>query len=421
LLEATAHIQARTLMRRSKNLPLWSVVWLGAGVVRAASAQHFSASWGAQAIPTFTQTDIVPGGRALGEGRVIMPVAMVRANAFGGRLRLVLTGNFEKYSLPHGVLAAGNWGESYEDRRHPHTLVHELMLAGSDLLGRLDGPANVFVAAGKGFVPFGTDDPMARPPVLFPVNHHLSQILERALALAGVRIGPAMLEGALFNGDEPVSPGSWPAWDRFGDSWAMRLTVFPLSGLETQASFASVHSPENRPGAGPDDRKWSASARWERRRWYGELEWARTATADGFFVFRSVLAEAAVTLPRHRPYLRIERTERPEEERLFRSRFRTIRPLIENSILATTRWTILTAGDGVEPITALVRCAPFLEASWVRIARVGGGVFDPLAFYGRTSGFSISVGLRLGAGMRVHRMGRYAPALEPATTAMPMP
>lgn len=409
----------RPLTGWTRTLTLWLVTSLATGAMRAAVAQGISASWGVQAIPTVTRTDIVPGDRSLSEARVIMPVSMVRASTLGGRLRLVFTGNFEKYTIPHGVLAAGNWGESYEDRRHPHTLVHELMLTGSDLLGRLDGSANLFVAAGKGFVPFGTDDPMARPVVLFPVNHHLSQILERAVAMAGVRVGPAMLEGALFDGDEPVSPGSWPAWDRFGDSWAMRLTVFPLAGLEAQASYAWVHSPENRPGAGPDDRKWSASARLERSRWYGELEWARTATADGFFVFRSLLVEGAVALPRHRPYVRIERTERPEEERLFKSRFRTIRPLIENSILGTTRWTILTAGDAVDVLEGPIRCAPFVEGSWVRIARVGGGVFDPVAFYGRTAGFTISVGMRLGAGMKRHRMGRYAPSSAPVMAGMP--
>ena len=236
----------------------------------------------------------------------------------------------------------GDWGESFEDRRHPHTLVHELMLSAP--IG------NFYVAAGKGFVPFGTDDPMSRPTVRFPVNHHLSQILERAVAIAGVRVGPATLEGALFNGDEPVAPGSWPKWDRFGDSWAVRLTVAPVAGLEAQASYAFVHSPENRPGAGPDDAKSSASLRWERGPWYAHFEWARTSTADGAFIFHSVLSEAALSLPRQRPYVRFERTERPEEERVFASRFRTRRPLFENSILGITRWTIVTVGDAVDVI-----------------------------------------------------------------------
>lgn len=388
-----------------------------------AAAQRVTASWGAQAIPAFTETNIVPGNRSLGEARVVQPVAMLHAGAFGGRLRFVGTLNFEKYTIPNGELAPGDWGESYEDRRHPHTLVHELMLVAPDLLGRLDGPVNLFVAAGKGFVPFGTDDPMSRPVVRYPVNHHWSQILERAVTLVGIRAGPATLEGALFNGDEPVSPGSWPKWDRFGDSWAVRLTVLPVSGLETQGSYAFVKSPENRPGAGPNDDKLSVSARWARHPWYGHLEWARNSTASGIFVFHSVLAEGAVTLPGHQPYLRFERTERPEEERVFASRFRTRRPLFENSILGITRWTVVTLGDAVDVIRGPIRGSPFVEGSWIGIARVGGGVFDPTVFYGRTHGASITLGIRLAAGMRMHRMGRYQPPPEPMDdmSTMPMP
>lgn len=386
-----------------------------------AAAQGVTASWGVQAIPTFTETNIVPGDRSLGEVRVVVPVAMLHADAFGGRLRLVATANFEKYTIPNGELSPGDWGESFEDRRHPHTVAHELMFLAPDLLGTLDGRVNLFLAAGKGFVPFGTDDPMSRPTVRFPVNHHLSQILERALTLAGVRVGAATLEGALFNGDEPVSPGSWPKWDRFGDSWAVRLTVTPVSGLETQVSYAFVHSPENRPGAGPDDRKASASVRWERGRWYGHLEWALTSTARGAFLFHSVLGEGAVKVPGHRPYVRFERTERPEEERVFGNRFRTRRPLFENSILGITRWTILTAGDAVEIVRRPLRCSPFLEASWIGIARVGAGVFDPAVWYGRERGAAITVGMRLAAGMGMHRMGRYQPEPMGDMSSMHMP
>lgn len=386
---------------------------IGAPITSPASAQRLSAEWGAQAIPALATTNVVPGHRTLSELRIVQPIAMLHADAFGGRLRLVATANFEKYTIPDGELAPGNWGESFEDRRHPHTVVHELMLVSR-------GP-RFYVAAGKGFVPFGTDDPMSRPPVRFPVNHHLSQILERAVAMAGVRAGPVTLEGALFNGDEPVAPGSWPNWDRFGDSWAARLTVAPITGLETQASYAFVHSPENRPGAGPDDRKVSAAVRWERDPWYGHVEWARTSTAHGAFRFHSFLAEAARTLPKHGPYLRFERTERPEEERVFGNRFRTRRPLFENSILGITRWTILTAGDAADLSRGPLRCSPFLEASWIGIARVGGGVFDPLVWYGRTHGAALTIGVRLAAGKPMHRMGRYGSEPVGDMSSMPMP
>lgn len=383
------------------------------------AAQRVVVAWGARAIPTFTGTNVVPRGGSLGELRIVQPVAMLHAGAFGDRLRLLATADLEKYTILHGELAPGDWGESFEDRRHPHTVVHELMLVAPDLLGRLDGSAAVFVAAGKGFVPFGTDDPMVRPTVRFPVNHHLSQILERAVAIAGVRAGPVTLEGALFNGDEPVSTGSWPAWDRFGDSWAARLTVNPVAGLELQGSYAWVKSPENRPGNGLDDAKTSMSARWQRGPLYALLEWARTSVSHDVFVYHSLLAEAARARGRHRPYVRLERTERPEETRRFESFFRTVRPIFENSILGITRWTILTAGDGFDLTAGPVRFTPFGEVSYIGIAKVGGGVFDPATFYGRERGMAVSIGVRLGSGMEMPRMGRYAPEFGPSH-GMPM-
>ncbi len=401
-------------------------ITIGAGHAAAQGrGGSVTASWGAQATLELVATNLVPGGgggdRSLTEARIVMPVGMLHAAALGGRVRVLAAAHLEKYTIPNGELAPGNWGESFTDRRHPHTLAHELMLVTSDLLGNVDGRVNLFLAVGKGFVPFGTDDPMSRPAVRFPVNHHLSQILERAVVLAGVRAGPATLEGAVFNGDEPVAPGSWPAWDRFGDSWAAQLTLVPLPGLEAQGSLALVQAPENRPGAGPDDRKASASARYERGPWYGQLEWARTATAGGAFVFHSLLAEAALTMPGHRPYVRIERSERPEEERVFGNPFRTRRPLFENSIFGITRWTVVTGGDAVEVLRNPLRGAPFVEVSWIGIARTGGGVFDPTVFYGRTQSASIAVGIRFAAGMRMHRMGRYQPAARHDMSAMSVP
>ena len=140
------------------------------------------------------------------------------------------------------------------------------------------------------------------------------------------------------------------------------------------------------------------------------------------FIYRSMLAEAAWSHGRHRPYLRFERTERPEEERLFVSRFRTRRPLFENSILGITRWTIVTVGNGVNLTPrGPVRVSPYAEASFVGIVKVGGGVFDPMVFYGRTHGTSITVGIRLAAGMPMHRMGRYQPDAMHDMSAMFMP
>jgi hypothetical protein len=373
---------------------------------------------GAHGALVYTRVDPIPGDRSLGEVRLVQPVLMAHARALSNRLRLITTLNLEGLTIPEGELTPGAWGEGFVDRRHPHTYVHELMLSFDHPLGQPNGGSRVSVSAGKGFAPFGTDDPMSRPALRYPVNHHLAQILERAVANAGVRAGAVMVEGALFNGDEPERPGQWPRVSRFGDSWSGRVTLTPLPELELQGSRARVHSPEHRPGSGTDQNKWSVSGRWDGRvkghRLYGLAEWARTSEAEGFFVFHSFLAEGAWTIGPSRLHYRFERTERPEEERL--TPFRSRRPHLENSILGTTRWTIHTLGfawDGL-PHWGPGHAQPLIEASLGQVRSVGGGLFNPDIFYGRSTFWSISVGFRLDLGMAMHRMGRYGVAQDTA-------
>ena len=52
-------------------------------------------------------------------------------------------------------------------------------------------------------------------------------------------------------------------------------------------------------------------------------------------------------------------------------------------------------------------------------AGFGGGVFDPAVWYGHGHGVALTVGMRLGARVRMHRMGRYRP--EPADDMSSMP
>ena len=368
---------------------------------------------GGQAAAAFTAADPVPGRRQLAELRVVQPVIALEAGA-GGRFRLLATLNLEGATIPQGELTPGAWGEGFVDRRHPHTYLHELLLTADDLLGRRDGATALSLTAGKGFAPFGTDDPMMRPALRYPVNHHLAQILERAVLIAAVRRGRVSAEAGLFNGDEPERPGQAPRiGGRFGDSWSARLTLSPLAGAELQGSFARVHSPEHRGGAGPDQSKWSLSARWEalpgRTPITGLLEWARTSEADGFFVFHSLLAEGAWSPGRHRLHYRFERTERPEEERL--SDFRSRRPHLENAILGTTRWTVHTLGYDVGlPVPRGLAVRPLVEASAGAIAKVGGGLFEIDQLYGRRGFWSLTLGVRVYGGASMPRMGRYGSA-----------
>jgi hypothetical protein len=400
------------------RLWLTAVAVLGAaGAVSRLQAQVQAELMG-QAIPSVTRVAHIPGGGDLTEARVVSPVLSGRITTLGGHLQAIGTVNFEGVTLEEGELTPGAWGEGFNDRRHPHTYAHELMLSGIDLLGRLDGAGRLSISAGKGFVPYGSDDPMSRPIFRYPVNHHLAQILERAVLIGGIRQGPVLLEGALFNGDEPERPGQWPlVSNRFGDSWAARLTLIPLTGIELSGSRAKVHSPEHRPGAGTDAHKWHLSARADRplgsTRVYALAEWARTEEAEGFFVFKSVLAEAAVTWKRHQPYYRFERTQRPEDMREL-DLFRSVRPHLENAILGITRFTLHTIGYGYEVslVQGNASITPFVEGTFGKAENDGGGVLTPDILYGTEDVRSVSAGIRLSWRMAGHRMGRYGNLLD---------
>ncbi len=292
---------------------------------------------GAQAVGLVTRVSPAFDGQDFSEGYLTQPALMAHGRFLDGRLAMRVTLDFEGLTLQRGELTPGAYGEGYVDRRHPHTYTHEVVAT----LATGDDPAPRYAASlsgGKGFAPFGTDDPMMRPFVKFPANHHLAQILERVVAIGAVRAGPLALEVGTFNGDEPVSPSSAPQWGRFGDSWAGRLTLAPrtgsLAGLELQGSGARVTSPEFAPGGGSDQRKWSASARFERGtrtssgHRYAQVEWASTddmLNGRRAFTFNSLLAEGAVGWRGVETALRVESTVRPEEERLS-DFFRAARP-----------------------------------------------------------------------------------------------
>jgi len=370
-----------------------------------------------QLVAAWTLFDPVPGDSAMAELRIVQPVIMARGVLGAWALRATV--NLEGWTLKDGELAQGTWGEGFMDRRHPHTYAHELMLEWTRPLGA----ARVGVALGKGFVPFGTDDPMSRPPLRYPVNHHLSQILERALILAGARAGQFVAEVATFNGDEPEYPSQWPNMERFGDSWSARVTWLPLDGVESQVSVANVASPEHREGAGSEQWKWDASVRWDRPLGgtpvYGLVEWARTSELDGVFVYSSWLLEGSARLGNHRPYVRFEWTERPEEQRLL-DPFRSQRPHLDNSILGITRWSVYTAGYTLAgPRWRRLQLMPLLELSYARVTEITTGVFDPESFYGRSWIWSATIGMRLDAGLTGHRMGRYG-VLSDAPTPLPV-
>ena len=389
----------------------------GHAVAGAATDSARRARWHvmAQVIPVVTRAANTIGGADLTEGYLSQASAMARGDMLSGHLRVEATLNAEGLTMARGELSTGAFGEGYADRRHPHTYLHELVVSGIGAIG----PLTYSASAGRGFVPFGTDDPMMRPFEKYPINHHLAQILERGLVIGAVRFGPAMLEGSLFSGEEPTSPSSLPRASRIGDSWSVRGTVLPMGGIELQGSYARLASPEQPSGFGLDQRKRSVSGRLVSSTGsrYLLAEWARTVEWDrnrdvAVFGFESALVEGAVSLGPLGLALRLEQTERPEEERLADA-FRTPRPAPDLAISGITRWRAATVAVTLPSATlGPIRGYPFVEVA--RLAakpRSATSVFRPDQFYSTNTPWMATAGVRLRYGLLHARMGRYGAAL----------
>lgn len=386
-------------------------------------AQHDHAAagpklqFGAHAVGLVSHVTPAIQGRDLTEAYLTQPGLAVMATAgafsFSGMI------NFEGLTLERGELNHGVWGEGYIDRRHPHTYLHEAVLSWSPRWGS----TGVSVTAGRGFAPFGTDDPMVRGFVKYPSNHHLAQILERIVVIGAVRRGPLILEAGLFNGDEPLDPEDMGSFDRFGDSWSLRATFLPREWLELQASYADVTSPEQPFGGGLDHKAWNVSTRVSKATGpgtlYGLAEVGRAgefSTEIEVFHFDTFLAEAAYQLADWRIAARYEVSDRPEEERLT-DLFRSVRPATDNNILGTTRWTAAMMQVSHKMTLGGLRFEPLLE-----VARLWAdpnekpAIFEPVNLYGSSRLWSFSAGIRMNVGMWHTRMGRYGVALPVSHT-----
>ena len=369
----------------------------------------------AQAVPLTTRVDRSPAGGARTETAVTQALVMARAAWWSRRATLAATVDAEGVTMPDGELSLGAFGEGFVDRRHPHTYLHEMMLSGMARVGLVA----LSLSAGRGFAPFGTDDPMVRPFVKYPINHHLSQILERGIVIGAARLGPAILEGGIFTGEEPQHPSSLPLARRFGDSWSLRGTVIPIAAAELQASYARVSSPEVPNGFGLDQRKRSVSARVASANGrYALVEWARTVERDharreDAFSYETTLAEGAVPAGAFALALRLEQTDRPEEERLA-DPFRTARPATDLHIAGITRWRTATIAVAMPGVTwGTVSGVPFVEVSRLAAAaRDPRAPFDPEIVYGRTRIWMLTGGVRVRAGAAHARMGRYGVAIQ---------
>lgn len=370
-----------------------------------------SARLAAHAIGLVTHASPALHGEDRTEAYLTQPAIM--ADAVYGPLSFAGMLNLEGQTLKRGELNAGVWGEGYVDRRHPHTYLHEAILTYQAAVR----DAGVSLSAGRGFAPFGTDDPMVRGFIKYPSNHHLAQILERLVAIGALRYRGVVVEAGLFNGDEPLKPDDLGTLDRFGDSWSARATAYAAPWLELQASYADVTSPEQPFGGGLDHRVWNVSARVDReaadKGLYALIEIGRAgefSAGTEIFSFHTVLAEAAARIGGWRTAARFERSDRPEEERLT-DLFRSVRPATDNNILGTTRWTSVGVQIARRLSLGPVRAEPLLEVSRL-YARPNErpAIYEPENLYGSARLWSVSLAIRTTLGPWHARMGRYGVA-----------
>ena len=377
----------------------------------------------AQAFPALTAGSVWRDGSLLGPSGAYLtqPVIMIDVGSPDARTVLRTTLDFEAWTQPDGELTFGGWGEGFLDSRHPHTVLHEAMLAANwwDVAG-----GALSVSAGKGFAPYGTDDPMSRPALKYPTNHHLSQLLERWTANAAYLRDGWSVEAGLFAAAEPVDPYDLGNTRGFGESWSARLTkrIGGVSELPTAAPWelsASVaRLNEQHEDAGARTTLWNAAARHDRRYGatdvYALLEASRSDPqhGDGYF---SILGEGQLTLgarAAHRPYARVEYATRPEYERegppdtpgFFRYDH-------DAHAVGATRWLITTVGYGYDVDAGRVSVRPFAELQHFRVRAERGGI-EPAALYGRDGFWGLSAGARVFFGGGPMRMGAYG-ALDP--------
>jgi hypothetical protein len=368
----------------------------------------------AQVFPMLTTSFGPDAGPAVGgtEFYVNQPVLMFNVSSPASGLVLRTTLNFEGITLPDGELTWGAWGEGFIDRRHPHTLLHEAVLSFN--MPAVAGGA-LSLSGGRGFAPYGTDDPMGRPAIKFPTNHHLSQVLERWFLSGAFQRDRWSVEAGIFAGEEPTGPYDFSNFHGFGNSWSARVVHHPggrahAAPWEVAASFASVTEPHH--GDEHTTRLVNAYVRHEAEHGFGRLYGLLEASlgmprTDGEEDLYSVLAEARLTRGPHRPWARVELAARPEYARdavpgqdgFFRYDH-DLRPV------AQTQWFIATAGYGFEATALPVSVRPFVELNYHNVVNRRGDV-AARELYGGNHIVSLSAGARIFFGGGPMRMGMY--------------
>lgn len=349
---------------------------------------------------------------------VTQPAIMTHLEGLSRRLVLHTTLNFEGLVQENGELSFGGWGEGFIDKRHPHTLVHEAMLSYNlfDFRG-----SQLSLSAGKGFAPFGTSDPMSRPGLKYPTNHHLSQILERWTVNAVWRKDRWSVEAGVFGGEEPSGPYDFSNIESFGDSWAARVARRWGSGNDTDAEWeasASIASVTEIAHTSEEETTWLWNAALRPSFMVGSAHLSGLVEASASYLedhtsFFSVLAEARYDRAGHQPYARVEYASRPEYAREATSGDDFFRYEDHEDPLGSTRWLITTVAYAYEVTGTPWSIRPFVEAQYHQARGDRGGV-SATDIFGTTRFWALSAGARIFLVGGPMRMGAYG-VLDPMT------
>ena len=346
------------------------------------------------------------------------PAIMTHLEGLGRRLVLHTTLNFEGLTQENGELSFGGWGEGFIDKRHPHTLLHEAMLS----YNLFDvGGSQLSLSAGKGFAPYGTADPMSRPGLKYPTNHHLSQILERWTVNAVWRKDRWSVEAGVFGGEEPSGPYDFSNIHSFGDSWAARVARRWGTGNDTDAELeasTSVASVKEIAHTSTEETTWLFNAALRPSFMIGSghlsgLLEASTSHLQDHTNFFSVLAEARYDRNGHQPYARVEYASRPEYEREGTTGRDFFRYHDHEDPLGSTRWLITTVAYAYEVTGTPWSIRPFVEATYNQVRGDRGGV-SATDIFGTTRFWALSAGARIFLVGGPMRMGAYG-VLDPMT------
>ncbi len=382
----------------------------------------------AHVFPSLTTAAPFASDSPLSRTQFALPHAAAMANVESPDSRWVFRfmPNFEGLTMPDGEVTFGGWGEGFIDARHPHTLLHEAMLS----FNWWEAPGGAFsLSAGRGFAPFGTGDPMYRPVLKYPTNHHLSQILERwtvnASYLADSGLG---VEVGIFDGTEPEDWLDVGNYRDFGNSWSGRLSwrfgeVTSITApWELSASYGDVTEVHH--GHAERTVLYNAALRHDARYGFGALYGLAEASisdpddGDGYF---SVLAELQASLGqggRHHPFYRLEFATRPEYPREAVEGDGFFRYDHGDHAIGATRWMINSVGYSFDWSPLPLSARPFVEVghSRVRLER-GPESLSPEVLFGGGSFWSFTAGARIFLGGGPMRMGTYG-VLDPMTASM---